>query len=165
MDLCQCCSIRYVALHVTFLSTSSHIITHHYSSSHIVTLNHTVSHLITQCHTLSLIITFHHISSHASSHIITFHHMHHLMHHPIQRVTWQLFHPPCNLAILIFLLTQPNPTLSCAVLTWHDVTWRDMTWQGYMTMIAFTFFLVTGTIGYYACFWFNLKIYASIKVD
>jgi len=40
-----------------------------------------------------------------------------------------------------------------------------MLYFGYMTIISFTFFLITGTIGYFACFWFNVKIYASIKVD
>jgi transmembrane 9 superfamily protein 2/4 len=38
-------------------------------------------------------------------------------------------------------------------------------YYGYMTIICFSFFIVTGTIGYYSCFWFNSKIYASIKVD
>jgi fluoride ion exporter CrcB/FEX/transcription elongation factor Elf1 len=38
-------------------------------------------------------------------------------------------------------------------------------YYGYMTIICFSFFIVTGTIGYYSCFWFNSKIYGSIKVD
>jgi len=36
---------------------------------------------------------------------------------------------------------------------------------GYMSIISFTFFLITGTIGYFSCFWFNMQIYGSIKVD
>ncbi|KAF0694990.1 Aste57867_14159 [Aphanomyces stellatus] len=36
---------------------------------------------------------------------------------------------------------------------------------GYMGMISLTFFFLTGTIGYFACFWFIRKIYASIKID
>ena len=36
---------------------------------------------------------------------------------------------------------------------------------GYMSIISILFFLVTGTIGYYSCLWFNVKIYGSIKVD
>ncbi|CAK4198151.1 unnamed protein product [Aphanomyces euteiches] len=36
---------------------------------------------------------------------------------------------------------------------------------GYMFMISLTFFFLTGTIGYFACFWFIRKIYASIKID
>ncbi|TMW60672.1 hypothetical protein Poli38472_000714 [Pythium oligandrum] len=36
---------------------------------------------------------------------------------------------------------------------------------GYMSMISLTFFFLTGTIGYFACFWFTRKIYASIKID
>lgn len=40
-----------------------------------------------------------------------------------------------------------------------------MLYFGYMFIISFGFFLLTGTIGYYACFWFVNKIYSSIKVD
>jgi transmembrane 9 superfamily protein 2/4 len=36
---------------------------------------------------------------------------------------------------------------------------------GYMSIICFAFFLMTGTVGYHACFWFTTKIYGSIKVD
>ncbi|KDO23115.1 hypothetical protein SPRG_11959 [Saprolegnia parasitica CBS 223.65] len=36
---------------------------------------------------------------------------------------------------------------------------------GYMGMISLTFFFLTGTIGYFACFWFIRKIYSSIKID
>jgi len=36
---------------------------------------------------------------------------------------------------------------------------------GYMSMMAFTFFLVTGTIGFVSCLAFVRKIYSSIKVD
>ena len=36
---------------------------------------------------------------------------------------------------------------------------------GYMAIISFGVFLVTGTIGFVSCFWFTNKIYASIKVD
>jgi transmembrane 9 superfamily protein 2/4 len=36
---------------------------------------------------------------------------------------------------------------------------------GYMFIISFGFFLMTGTVGFYSCFEFNQKIYASIKVD
>lgn len=36
---------------------------------------------------------------------------------------------------------------------------------GYMSMISITFFFLTGTIGYFACFWFTRKIYGSIKID
>jgi transmembrane 9 superfamily protein 2/4 len=38
-------------------------------------------------------------------------------------------------------------------------------YYGYMSIISITFFLITGTIGYFACFWFNTIIYGSIKVD
>lgn len=36
---------------------------------------------------------------------------------------------------------------------------------GYMLIITIIFFLLTGSIGFFACFWFVRKIYGSIKVD
>lgn len=66
---------------------------------------------------------------------------------------------------------------SCAFYTmlyaiWYNLTELDMNgfvpillYYGYMFIISFTFFLITGTIGYFSCFWFNCKIYSSIKVD
>jgi len=36
---------------------------------------------------------------------------------------------------------------------------------GYMFLISYAFFIVTGTIGFVACFVFVEKIYASVKVD
>ena len=36
---------------------------------------------------------------------------------------------------------------------------------GYMSLVCMAFFLLTGTIGYFACFSFVTKIYASIKID
>jgi len=35
----------------------------------------------------------------------------------------------------------------------------------YMAMISITFFLLTGSIGFFACLWFVQKIYGAIKVD
>jgi transmembrane 9 superfamily protein 2/4 len=35
----------------------------------------------------------------------------------------------------------------------------------YTGMISGLLFLITGTVGYHVCFWFNMKIYGSIKVD
>jgi transmembrane 9 superfamily protein 2/4 len=35
----------------------------------------------------------------------------------------------------------------------------------YMSLFSLAFFVACGTIGWLACFWFNLKIYAAIKVD
>ena len=35
----------------------------------------------------------------------------------------------------------------------------------YMAMISFTFFLITGSIGFISCMWFVRKIYGAIKVD
>eukprot|EP01061_Rhynchopus_euleeides_P034896 TRINITY_DN58862_c0_g1_i1.p2 TRINITY_DN58862_c0_g1~~TRINITY_DN58862_c0_g1_i1.p2 ORF type:complete len:640 (+),score=291.32 TRINITY_DN58862_c0_g1_i1:46-1965(+) len=36
---------------------------------------------------------------------------------------------------------------------------------GYMAVISYIFFVITGTIGFIACFWFVRKIYSSIKID
>ena len=36
---------------------------------------------------------------------------------------------------------------------------------GYMWVSALIFFLLTGTIGFYACYWFVFKIFSAIKVD
>lgn len=40
-----------------------------------------------------------------------------------------------------------------------------MVYFGYMLVIALTFFLLTGSSGFFACFWFVRKIYSAIKVD
>ncbi|XP_024361684.1 transmembrane 9 superfamily member 7 [Physcomitrium patens] len=36
---------------------------------------------------------------------------------------------------------------------------------GYMVIIAYSFFVLTGTMGFYACYWFVRMIYASVKID
>lgn len=36
---------------------------------------------------------------------------------------------------------------------------------GYMTMVSLAFFCVTGTIGFYACYYFVRKIYSAVKID
>ena len=36
---------------------------------------------------------------------------------------------------------------------------------GYMGIISSLFALLTGTIGFEACFWFNCKIFGAIKID
>ncbi|KAH3809730.1 hypothetical protein DPMN_138106 [Dreissena polymorpha] len=36
---------------------------------------------------------------------------------------------------------------------------------GYMLIVVFLFFLLTGSIGFFACFWFVSKIYSVVKVD
>lgn len=56
---------------------------------------------------------------------------------------------------------------------WYYMTELNMTsgfvptliYFGYMSAISLTFFLITGTIGFYSCYWFNTQIYGSIKVD
>ncbi|KAG1326561.1 putative Transmembrane 9 superfamily member 8 [Cocos nucifera] len=36
---------------------------------------------------------------------------------------------------------------------------------GYMFIASYSFFVLTGTIGFYACFWFMRLIYSSVKID
>lgn len=36
---------------------------------------------------------------------------------------------------------------------------------GYTIIMVFLFFLLTGTVGFFACFWFTRKIYSVVKVD
>ncbi|GKU87209.1 hypothetical protein SLEP1_g1651 [Rubroshorea leprosula] len=36
---------------------------------------------------------------------------------------------------------------------------------GYMLIVSYAFFALTGTIGFYACFWFTRLIYSSVKID
>eukprot|EP00608_Synchroma_pusillum_P000730 CAMPEP_0198443436 /NCGR_PEP_ID=MMETSP1452-20131203/70096_1 /TAXON_ID=1181717 /ORGANISM="Synchroma pusillum, Strain CCMP3072" /LENGTH=1118 /DNA_ID=CAMNT_0044164073 /DNA_START=74 /DNA_END=3431 /DNA_ORIENTATION=- len=55
---------------------------------------------------------------------------------------------------------------------WYHMTELDfegpvalLLYYGYMALTSLTFFLITGTIGFYACFWFNTKIFGSLKVD
>jgi transmembrane 9 superfamily protein 2/4 len=36
---------------------------------------------------------------------------------------------------------------------------------GYTSIMTFLFFLLTGSIGFFACFWFVTKIYSVVKVD
>lgn len=36
---------------------------------------------------------------------------------------------------------------------------------GYTLIMVFLFFLLTGSIGFFACFWFVRKIYSVVKVD
>mmetsp|Transcript_10839 Transcript_10839/g.34245 ORF Transcript_10839/g.34245 Transcript_10839/m.34245 type:complete len:631 (-) Transcript_10839:650-2542(-) len=36
---------------------------------------------------------------------------------------------------------------------------------GYMAIASLIFFVMTGTIGFYACYWFVWKIFAAVKVD
>ncbi len=40
-----------------------------------------------------------------------------------------------------------------------------MLYFGYTLIMALGFFVLTGTIGYYACFIFVTKIYSQVKVD
>ena len=36
---------------------------------------------------------------------------------------------------------------------------------GYTFIMVFLFFLLTGTVGFFACFWFVRKIYSNVKID
>jgi len=36
---------------------------------------------------------------------------------------------------------------------------------GYMFLVSFAFFVLTGTTGFYSCYYFVRKIYSSVKID
>ncbi|KAL1557397.1 Transmembrane 9 superfamily member 8 [Salvia divinorum] len=36
---------------------------------------------------------------------------------------------------------------------------------GYMLIASYAFFVLTGAVGFYACFWFTRLIYSSVKID
>lgn len=36
---------------------------------------------------------------------------------------------------------------------------------GYMAIVSYGFFCLTGTIGFYACWWFNRVIYSAVKIE
>lgn len=36
---------------------------------------------------------------------------------------------------------------------------------GYMLIISYSFFVLTGTMGFYACYWFVRMIYGAVKID
>ncbi|CAL5048973.1 unnamed protein product [Urochloa decumbens] len=40
-----------------------------------------------------------------------------------------------------------------------------MLYFGYMFAVSYAFFVLTGTIGFYACLWFTRLIYSSVKTD
>lgn len=40
-----------------------------------------------------------------------------------------------------------------------------MLFFGYMFIVSYAFFVLTGTIGFYACLWFTRLIYSSVKID
>lgn len=48
----------------------------------------------------------------------------------------------------------------CALV--HD---QGLLFFGYMSLVSFAFFVMTGTFGFAACYLFVHKIYSSIKVD
>jgi len=66
---------------------------------------------------------------------------------------------------------------SCSVYMMLYAVWYNMTelnlegfvpvmiYFGYMGLLSLSFFLLTGTVGFFSCYWFNIKIYNSIKVD
>ncbi|KAL6226687.1 hypothetical protein ACLB2K_000648 [Fragaria x ananassa] len=48
---------------------------------------------------------------------------------------------------------------------WIEKFVSTVLYFGYMLIVSFAFFLLTGTIGFCACFWFVRKIYSSVKFD
>ncbi|KAH8057573.1 hypothetical protein JL722_6656 [Aureococcus anophagefferens] len=58
-------------------------------------------------------------------------------------------------------------TATCAEMAILDIPGGlpSLVYFGYMALASFTFFLLCGAIGFFAALWFNLQIYAAIKVD
>ena len=66
---------------------------------------------------------------------------------------------------------------SCSVYMMLYAVWYNLTelnlegfvpimiYFGYMGILSLSFFLLTGSVGFFSCYWFNIKIYNSIKVD
>jgi transmembrane 9 superfamily protein 2/4 len=55
---------------------------------------------------------------------------------------------------------------------WYNVTELSldgfvpmMIYFGYMTVLSMYFFLITGTIGFFSSYYFNVTIYSYLKVD
>ena len=40
-----------------------------------------------------------------------------------------------------------------------------LSYLGYVFILSYVFFVLTGFIGFISCFWFVRKIYASVKID
>ena len=53
----------------------------------------------------------------------------------------------------------------CLLLTSSIFPLQALLYFGYMFVATVVFFLLTGTIGFYACYWFVWKIFSAIKVD
>ena len=59
----------------------------------------------------------------------------------------------------------PRVLLACDYQLEIELFVSSLLYFGYMAMIAFTFFLLTGSIGFIACLVFVRRIYSAIKVD
>jgi hypothetical protein len=70
----------------------------------------------------------------------------------------------CGVALCARVL---HPTVSRVLSLQLEITQfvSTLLYFGYMSMMAVTFFLLTGTIGFVSCLYFVRKIYSSIKVD
>ena len=76
------------------------------------------------------------------------------------------------LVLFIAHLRSRSGWLNCWAVLWsafpltsHSSRTGTVLYFGYMFIISSSFFLLTGTIGFLACFWFVRVIYGAIKVD
>ncbi len=74
---------------------------------------------------------------------------------------WRAFLTPGSSALYLFLYSILYFTTKLHVVKFVS----GLVFFGYMALVSFTFFILTGTIGFFACFYFVTKIYASIKID
>ncbi|KAH8063034.1 hypothetical protein JL722_2189 [Aureococcus anophagefferens] len=65
------------------------------------------------------------------------------------------------LVMIILVATCAEITI---LLCYFQLCNEDYNWW-WRSVLSLSFFLITGAIGFYACFWFVNKIYGSIKVD
>jgi transmembrane 9 superfamily protein 2/4 len=74
---------------------------------------------------------------------------------------WRSFLTPASSALYVFLFSLFYYYSQLELDGWIP----NMVYFGNVFLLSFAFFLVTGTIGYFASFWFVNKIYSSIKID
>jgi len=65
----------------------------------------------------------------------------------------------CSVYIMLYAVWY-----NITVLELHGLV-PELVYYGYMALLSWTTFIVTGTIGFFSCYMFNIYIYSSLKVD
>jgi transmembrane 9 superfamily protein 2/4 len=74
---------------------------------------------------------------------------------------WRSYLTPSSSALYLFLYA----TFYFFTKMQITKTVPSVLYFGYMLIASYAFFVLTGTIGFYACFWFTWHIYSSLKID